>query len=238
MTSRSPAEWARDNGDLVVVDHHGSNDRFGTVNLIDDAAAATAVIVRRLAERLGWPLTHDVAVCLYTGLVTDTGRFQYPCTTPEVFALAEELAEFDLPLTTMTRQLFEEHRFTYLQLAATAISRAILRPDISFVATWITIEDLERFDVHIDETEGLIDLIRRTSEADVSCVLKETEQGIRVSLRSISHDDRAEMPSVDVAAIATALGGGGHRYAAGFTAQGTVEEVLQSIEAAVEAARR
>src|SRR5688572_18579708 len=114
---------ARSAHELIVVDHHASNDRYGTINVIDPSAAATAVMVRRLAEALGWPLTRDAALCLYTGLVTDTGRFQYSNTTPEVFDLARELVGFDLPIAEMSRQLFEEHRFAYLKLAAACLSR-------------------------------------------------------------------------------------------------------------------
>src|SRR5438874_312115 len=79
---------------------------------------ASAVLVYRLARRLGWPLTREAAICLYTGIVTDTGRFQYSNTTPEVFAMANDLARYDLPIAAMTRQLFEEHRFAYLKLVA------------------------------------------------------------------------------------------------------------------------
>src|SRR3954466_14623854 len=109
----APAVNARE---LIVLDHHLSNDRYGTINVIDVDAAATAVVVRRLATRLGWDLTRDAAMCLYTGLVTDTGRFQYQSTTPEVFSLAEELSRFDLPIPALSRQLFEEHRLAYLKL--------------------------------------------------------------------------------------------------------------------------
>jgi phosphoesterase RecJ-like protein len=219
------AEAARREGGLIVLDHHVTNDLFGSVNVVDPTAAATAVVVHRLAQRLGWGLTRDAAICLYTGLVTDTGRFQYDNTTPEVFALAHELSEFDLPIAGMTRRLFEEHRFAYLQLAAACLSRAELDCDLRFVATWLTTEDLERFDVSIEETEGLIDLIRRAGEAEVSCVLKETPAGIRVSLRAVA--------SVDVGAIACGFGGGGHRFAAGFTRAGTVDEVLREVREAV-----
>ncbi len=216
---------ARAAAELVVIDHHVTNDRYGTVNLIDPEAAASAVVVRRLAAELGWPLDRDSAICLYTGLVTDTGRFQYANTTPEVFALATELASFDLPIEAMTRQLFEEHTFAYLQLVGLCLSRSLLDRRRRFVATWITGEDLDRFGVALDETEGMIDLVRRASEADVSCVLKEVADGVRVSLRAVS--------SVDVSAIAARFGGGGHRYAAGFTTAGTVPEVLDAISAAL-----
>lgn len=212
---------ARSAAELIVVDHHASNARYGTINLIDSDAAATAVMVRRLAGALGWPLTRDAALCLYTGLVTDTGRFQYSNTTPEVFDLARELIEFDLPIAEMSRSLFEEHRFAYLQLAAACISRAQLDSDAQFIATWVTAGDLASYGVTIEETEGLIDLVRRAAEAEVSCVLKEAPEGIRVSLRSIRR--------VDVGAVAQSFGGGGHRFASGFTAEGSIESVLAAI---------
>lgn len=213
-----PAKAARD---LVVIDHHVSNDGYGTINVIDPDAAASAVVVRRLLALLGWPLNRDAAECLYTGLVCDTGRFQYDNTTPGVFRLAEELSSFGLPIANMTRQLFEQHRLAYMKLAAAAIERAEYDADRRFVATWVTAEDFARHGVEIEETEGLIDLIRRTSEADISCVLKETPAGTRVSLRAVS--------DFDVSEVAVGFGGGGHRGAAGFTSDRPVGEVLEAI---------
>jgi phosphoesterase RecJ-like protein len=219
------AAAAQGRGSLVVLDHHATNDRYGTVNVVDEDAAATAVVVRALARGLGWPLNRDAALCLYTGLVTDTGRFQYSNTTPDVFALAEELSSFDLPISALSRQLFEHHRFAYLKMVGACLSRAELDTELGFVATWITNFDLDGFDVDIDETEGLIDLVRRTAEADVSCVCKETPDGVRVSLRSVGE--------TDVAAIATHFGGGGHKYAAGFTAPYPVTDVIDGIKRAL-----
>jgi bifunctional oligoribonuclease and PAP phosphatase NrnA len=183
--------------------------------------------VYRLAKRLGWSLTRDVAICLYTGIVTDTGRFQYSNTSPEVLEMATELSRFDLPIAEMSRQLFEEHRFAYLQLVATVLQRAELDAAHRFVATWITLDDLVRFGVEMDEAEGMIDLVRRTAEADVSCVLKESEDGTKVSLRSVT--------DFDVAAVAMRFGGGGHRAAAGFTDPRPIPEVLADIRAQIPA---
>jgi phosphoesterase RecJ-like protein len=221
------AERCRAQGHLVVLDHHVSNDRYGSINAVDPSAAATAVVVRQLAQVLGWKLTRPAAICLYTGLVTDTGRFQHSNTTPEVFSLAHELSTFDLPICDMSRQLFEEHRFAYLKLVGTCLGRAELDADLGLVTTWVTEEDFQRHGVTIEETEGLIDLIRRAAEAEVSCVLKESPDGIRVSLRALSR--------VDVGAIATRFGGGGHRFAAGFTAPGTIPEVLAALRGALAA---
>src|SRR5438034_3076783 len=221
----APARAARA---LIVVDHHVTNDRYGSINLVDPAAAASAVVVRRLARRLGWALNRDAAICLYTGLVTDPGRFQYSNTTPEVFELAAELSTFDLPIASMSRQLFELHRFAYLQLVGVALDRAELDRELRLVVTWVTQADLDRFGVGLDETEGLIDLVRRTDEADVACVLKEMSDGTRVSLRSTT--------DVDVSAIASAFGGGGHRAAAGFTSDRPASELMTEIKAALAAA--
>ncbi|MEW6154904.1 MAG: DHH family phosphoesterase [Actinomycetota bacterium] len=210
-------------GELIVIDHHVSNDGYGTINVIDPDAAASAVVVRRLAGVLGWPLTRDAALCLYTGLVCDTGRFQYDNTTPAVFALAQELAGYDLPIGDVNRQLFEKHRLAYLRLAAVALARAEYDPDRRFVATWVTLDDLDGFGVDVEETEGLIDLVRRTAEADVSCVIKETPECTRVSLRAVG--------DFDVSQVAVAMGGGGHRAAAGFSSDRPVREVLEAVRA-------
>jgi bifunctional oligoribonuclease and PAP phosphatase NrnA len=214
-------EPARNARQLIVVDHHATNDGYGTINLIDPDAAASAVVVRRLLDRLGWDLTREAAQCLYTGLVCDTGRFQYDGTTPEVFSLAGELSTFDLPIPAMNRQLFEEHRLAYLRLAGVALQRAVYDGDRRFVATWVTAEDLAEHGVGLEETEGLIDLIRRATEADVSCVLKDTPDGTKVSLRAVKE--------FDVGQVATAFGGGGHKAAAGFVDRRPIPELLEAL---------
>jgi phosphoesterase RecJ-like protein len=213
-------------GELIVVDHHVSNERYGTINVIDPHAAASGVVVRDLIRALDLPMTRDVAFCLYVALVCDTGRFQYETTTPEVFALAGELLEFDLPVSSLSRTLFEEHSFAYLALLGESLARMTLVREQSFVWTAVTQEQLRRHDVTMDEVEGLIDIVRRTAEADVACVLKEDTDGqVRVSLRSVG--------ATDVQRIAAAHGGGGHRFAAGFTSDVGVEDTVARIRASL-----
>ncbi|MCU1459267.1 MAG: exopolyphosphatase-like enzyme [Actinomycetia bacterium] len=207
---------------LIVVDHHVSNDRYGTINVIDPAAAASGVMVRRLIDALGLELTRDAAVCLYAALVCDTGRFQYDTTTPAVFELASELVEFDVPVSRLSRSLFEEHRFEYLQLVADVLQRAELCREQRFVWTAVTQADVVRHGVTIDEAEGLIDILRRTAEAEVTCVLKEEADGVvRVSLRSLG--------DVDVSVLAQDFGGGGHQFAAGFNSSQSIPEIVARI---------
>ena len=208
--------------ELIVIDHHVSNERYGSINVIDPDAAASGVLVRRLISRLELPLTRDAAICLYAALVCDTGRFQYKSTTPAVFELARELACFDLPIAELSRTLFEEHRFAYLQLLADALQTAVLVPNKRFVWTKVSQADLARHGVTFEEVEGLIDVVRRTREAEVACVLKQGPDSTwRVSLRS--------QGSVDVRDIAERQGGGGHRFAAGFTSDESAEAIVARI---------
>jgi phosphoesterase RecJ-like protein len=216
--------------ELVVIDHHISNDRYGSINVIDPDAAASGTLVRRLVDELGLPLNRDAAVCLYTALVCDTGRFQYDSTTPEVFDMARELVEYDVPVSDVSRTLFEEHRFAYMQLMGSVLGSAHLVPDRRFVWTAVTQNDLKKFQVTIEEVEGLIDILRRTREAEVSCVIKEEADGtVRVSLRSLG--------DVDVRRIAEAEGGGGHLFAAGFTSGDEIDEVVARIQRKLPVAR-
>jgi phosphoesterase RecJ-like protein len=207
--------------ELVVVDHHVSNTRYGSIHLVDPKAAASAVVVVRLIDALGLPLNRDAAVCLYAGLVCDTGRFQYESTTTEAFDLARRLLEFDVPVARLNRVLFEEHRLAYLRLVGTVLSRAEYVADHKFIWAAVTEAELAEYDVTIEETEGLIDFLRQAKEAEVSCVLKEADGHVRVSLRSMGH--------VDVSAVAALLGGGGHRFAAGFTTTEPIGRVVETI---------
>jgi phosphoesterase RecJ-like protein len=218
----SLSEPARSAQALVVIDHHVSNTRFGSLHLVDAGAAASAVVTARLIGALGLPLNHDAAVCLYAGLVCDTGRFQYESTGIEAFELARSLLDFDVPVARLNRTLFDEHRLPYLRLVGEVLGRAELVEAKEFIWAAVTQEDLARHGVTFEETEGLIDFLRQAREAEVSCVLKEEADGsFRVSLRSLG--------KVDVSEVAARRRGGGHRFAAGFSAGGPPEAVVDSI---------
>ena len=140
-----------------------------------------------------------------------------------MFHLAADLISFGVPVARLSRSLFEEHRFAYLKLLGVALERAVLVPEHSFVYTSVTQDDLTRFGVTFEEVEGLIDVVRRTSEAEVAAVLKEGTDGLtRVSLRSLGR--------VDVCQIAQSQGGGGHRFAAGFSTDEPIPDVVRRIQ--------
>lgn len=204
-------------GELIVLDHHASNTGFGTVNLVDPGAAATAVLAAELIGRLGIPLTQDVALGLYAGLVTDTGSFKYSATTPAVHQLAARLLGTGIDPGIVSRELWDTAPFGYLGLLSAALGRAVLEPHAAaghgLVWTTVTRADRGVAGLPLDATESVIDEVRRTAEAEVAAVLKEADDGTwQVSVRSKS--------VIDVAKACRALGGGGHARAAGFSYAG------------------
>ena len=210
-------------GTVIVVDHHVSNAGFGDVAVVDATAAATAQLVYRLlSEELGWKLDVSAATALYTGLVTDTGRFQYSATTPAVHDVAGALLAAGADPDEVARHIYGEAPFGYLRVAGAALARAQLDVDRRLVWTVVYQSDLAEAGIGYEDTDGLIDLVRLAVEAEVACVLKETESGVlKASLRSRG--------DVDVNRIAGAFGGGGHHNAAGFTAGGGVDDVIAGV---------
>jgi phosphoesterase RecJ-like protein len=210
---------------LLVIDHHASNGGdFGDVTVIDPTAAATAQLVYHLLAVLEWEITAEIATALYTGLVTDTGRFQYSATSPEVHEITARLLAAGVAPDEVGRHLFEESPFGYLGVAGAVLSRARLDPERSLVWSVLHPEDLEQSGIAYENADGLIDLIRVAEEAEVACLVRQLDgKTVKCSLRSRG--------SVDVGAVATALGGGGHHNAAGFTRKGTPEEVVELVRA-------
>ncbi|WP_376771122.1 DHH family phosphoesterase [Rhizomonospora bruguierae] len=217
-----------DRSPSIVLDHHASNTRFGGVHLVDPTAAATSVVAEHLLARLGVPLDRDIAECLYVALATDTGSFKFDMTTPAVHELAARLLATGLAPAEIARRVFDTRPFGAVRLYGEALGRAQLDPTaaggLGLVWTYATQADLARHGQRPYVLEGLIDAIRPAAEADVSCVIKQTGPAEwAVSLRSKG--------GVDVSRVAVALGGGGHRLAAGFTGRGTADEVAAAVRA-------
>ncbi|MGQ0847680.1 MAG: DHH family phosphoesterase [Actinomycetota bacterium] len=208
---------------LIVVDHHGAgSDGFGHLNLIDANAAATAEIAHLLIGAAGWTVDVRVATCLLTGLVTDTGRFQYSNTRPETLRLAADLVDAGARPDVIGRHIYDETPFGYLEVAGAVLKRAILDEPRKLVWTVLYRGDLERAGLGLADTDPLIDLVRLPIEAEAALLLKEQDDGLfKGSLRS-----RGEF---DVGGIAQALGGGGHHNAAGFTFRGSAEQAVNAV---------
>lgn len=207
---------------VLVIDHHVTPGTIGDVRVVDPHAAATTQLVFELLQRLGWEITQPIAEALYVGLVTDTGRFQYSSTSPEVHRMAADLLAAGVEPAPIGRQLYEEAPFGYFTVVSRVLGRARLEEGAGLVWTTLLREDLQAAGIPWEAAEGLIDLVRLATEAGVACLLKETKPGVlKGSLRSRG--------DVDVAAIASAFGGGGHRNAAGFTSELGVDDTIARI---------
>jgi bifunctional oligoribonuclease and PAP phosphatase NrnA len=228
----SLAAAARSAGELIVVDHHASNVGFGSVNLVDPGAAASAVIASELIDRLGVPLTRDIALGLYAGLVTDTGSFRFAATTPQVHELAARLIATGVDPGAVSRELYDRAPFGYLGMLAAALRRARLDRDAAHGRglAWTTVTKADRgpANLPLDAAESVIDVIRRTDEAEVAVVLKEDDAGVwQASVRS--------KELVDVGTACTELGGGGHARAAGFSFTGPAVEAITALKHVLDA---
>jgi phosphoesterase RecJ-like protein len=219
----------------LVLDHHVSNAGFGSVRLIEPGAAATGVVAARLLDELGVAYDCDIATCLYVALATDTGSFRFDTTTQEVLALAGRLVAAGARPAEVSRQVFDTRSFGALRLLAAVLGRAELDPGAAggrgLVAAYATASDLVEYDQPLHVLESFVDVVRTTAEADVACLLKPIRPGEwGVSLRSKG--------ATDVSVVALALGGGGHRLAAGFTGNGSAAEILAAVRTALETAPR
>lgn len=215
---------------LIVVDHHVTHEAFGHVSVVDPSAAATGELVHDLLAELGWEVTAEIAQCLLTALVTDTGRFQYASTSPRTLRLAADLVAAGAVPTEVGRHVYEEAPFGYLKVAGAALSRAHLDRELGVVSTTVTESDLTAAGIDWGDIDNLIDTLRLAVEADVAALAKVHADGrVKMSLRSRG--------DTDVGALAADMGGGGHRLAAGFTSTDPPEKVLAEIYRRIEGYR-
>lgn len=215
-------------GTTVVLDHHVSYTGFGQIQLVDPQAAATSVLAAELLTRLGVRLDVQIAECLYVALATDTGSFKFATSTPQVHQLAAQLLSTGIRPGEISRRVFDTRPFGAVRLFGDVLRRLRLEPDaaggLGLTWTWASLDDLLRYDQRPYVLEPLIDSIRCIAEADIACLAKQSAPGEwAVSLRSRGVSD--------VSAVAVALGGGGHRLAAGFTGYGEVTEVMRQVRA-------
>src|SRR5919198_3437464 len=211
----------------IDIDHHHDNTRFGRLNLIVSDASSTGEVLRDLFRELGVELTSDLAEALYIALVTDTGRFQYTNTTPKALRLAAELVEAGGDVHRVFQGIYESVEFAKLKLLARALERAQGYEGGRLVVSYPLRSDFTELNIAEAFSQGIIDYPRAVDGADMAALIREPPRregpARRVSLR-------ASTDELDVSAIARKSGGGGHRQAAGFSSDESVEEITKFIE--------
>jgi phosphoesterase RecJ-like protein len=211
---------------VVDIDHHHDNTRFGKVNLIVGHASSTGEILADVFRELGVRLTPAIAEALYIAVVTDTGRFQYANTTAKSLRLAAELVEAGADVHRVFQGVYENVAFAKLKLVARALENAEVFEGGRVVVSHLEREDFEHAGAEEPYSEGIIDYLRAVEGSELAALIREppTANGPthRISLRTTEAD-------LDVSAIARKSGGGGHRQAAGFSSEASIEEITEFI---------
>jgi phosphoesterase RecJ-like protein len=205
---------------LISIDHHISGRPFADVNWIDPHAVATGEMVFRLAREAGTPFSPEIATCLYTALMTDTGSFMFQGTNEHTFALARELVLAGADPSHCARSIYFAHSVAKMRLLGEALRNLNTEGRIGW--TWVTQEQMERCAAKEEDCEGLVNYVLSIGEIEVAALFRELPDGrFRVSLRSKG--------KLDVARVAEGFGGGGHECASGCSVNGPLAQALREI---------
>ena len=211
---------------VLVIDHHASNLVFGTANFVDPSADSTTMLVADLLDAGDLPIDAGVAHCLYAGLTTDTGSFRWA--SARAHRLAARLVELGVDNAAVSRTLMDTHPFAWLPMLSRVLGSARLLDDAvgGRGLVYAVVDHGEWAQARSEEVESIVDIVRTTQQAEVAAVFKE----IKPQLWSVSMRSK----SVDLAAVATTFGGGGHRLAAGYTTSGSADEIVAALQTALD----
>lgn len=218
-------ELADGDSEVLVIDHHASNQLFGTANFVDPSADSTTMLVAELLDAWGKPIDLGVAHCLYAGLTTDTGSFRWA--SARAHRLAARLVELGVDNASISRALLDTHPFAWLPMLSRVLASAQLVADAADGRglVYAVVGHQEWQNARPEEVESIVDIVRTTQQAEVAAVFKEIEPGHwSVSMRSKSYD---------LASLASTFGGGGHLLAAGYSANGSAHDVVQALREAL-----
>lgn len=210
----------------ICIDHHISNPGFCKINWIDAKAGSTSEMVVRLLQSMEEPIAPETALCLYTGMLADSGRFLYDSTSPLQHRLAADLMETGMDWSLVHRKLYQSVPYGDFMLERRVLERASFSSTRAIAASYVRLVDTEETGGVMDSSENALHVLRDIEGVEVAFLLKEKEAGVyKVSLRS---KDR-----INVSEIAEQFGGGGHLRAAGCTCRGDVDSVFSQLIAAI-----
>ncbi|MBX3119951.1 MAG: bifunctional oligoribonuclease/PAP phosphatase NrnA [Fimbriimonadaceae bacterium] len=207
---------------LIVVDHHVPHEAPGDFRIIDVEAAATALILTRLFKELDADVTPEMATCLLTGIVTDTGSFRFRNTSPEALHLSGFLLECGADINLVSEEIFHRKRFSAARLQGYMLEKMVLECDEQLAWAPLTLRDFESAGSSDEDTEGFVNELLSIRTVQIAALFREHKPNrVRVSLRS-----RAEY---DVAEVGREFGGGGHKNAAGCSFESSIDEVIDAV---------
>lgn len=215
-------EWFDPQAVILNIDHHPTNDCFGSIQLIRASAAATVELLTELADRLGAEWNKELAECVYTGLLTDTGGFRYANTSPYVMSIASRMLEYGAPGHQLAEHLLERIAFSHILLLKRSLATLTFEANNRICWIAVTARDIVETGANHEDLEGLVNYPRNIEGVAVGMLFKEVDSHtVKVSFRSNG--------DVDVALVAKRIGGGGHVRAAGCTVQKPLAEAISYI---------
>ncbi len=218
-------EIALKSDQVIVIDHH-IEPSFGDIQVIDSTAASTTQVLYREIISADIEIDKNIANCLMTGLITDTGRFQYSNTDYEVFQIASKLMLSGAELTSISDNIYGSIPMNAIKLQSEVLNRIKLFDDEELVVSYVLHEDYKKFNIESSEIDFLIDSIRLVKESNVALLLKEQDdKSFKGSLRSRT--------KLDVQKIASLFGGGGHKAASGFSTTLSMDEITTKVKNAI-----
>jgi len=200
----------------INIDHHQTNTSFAKYNYTDAAASAVAEIVWDLAGMINVEVDLNIATCLYTSIMTDTGGFRYSNTTAKTHDIAASMIDIGVKVDKISSNIFESNTVPRLKLVGLVLNTLEMYFDNRLAMILITKEMLETASAADQDAEGLVNYAKGIMGTEVGILIKEAKDGVRVNFRSKEY--------VDVAEIASTLGGGGHKRAAGCTLEMGMDE--------------
>ena len=208
---------------IINIDHHPTNENYGAINLVLPTASSTAEILFYFFKHNDISINQAMSTALLTGIITDTDNFTNAATTPSAMLIASELLRTGGNLNLINQHTVKNKSLAVLKLWGAALSRLTKHEGKDITHTYLTQKDFADFGVSEIESEGIANFLNNLEGSKISLILKETVDGkIKGSFRTTRDD-------TDVSAMAKKLGGGGHKKAAGFTVEGTIEEALKKI---------
>ncbi|MDO3410654.1 bifunctional oligoribonuclease/PAP phosphatase NrnA [Saccharibacillus sp. CPCC 101409] len=216
------SQWMEDGANMLNIDHHPTNDRYGTQTLIKADAAATAEILYDLVSlfELGWD--RNIAEMLYTGILTDTGGFRYSNTSPKVMQIASHLLELGVNGPELAESLLEQLTKPQFDVLTLALGTLQMSGDGKVAWVHVTPEHMAQTGAANEDLEGIVNYPRNIQGVEVGVLFKVINgSAVKASMRSAG--------KVDVAAVAAEFGGGGHVRAAGCRLEGPLEDAARAV---------
>ncbi|NLC87410.1 MAG: bifunctional oligoribonuclease/PAP phosphatase NrnA [Clostridiaceae bacterium] len=205
----------------ITIDHHSTNTMFGDINFVNPDAPACAQILLSVIEYFGLKIDKEIGTCILTGMITDTGGFQYQSTIPETFEFASELLKRGVNVSDVYKRVMNTKTRSNFELRKRAMNRMEFLEDGKIAITYITKQDEEDVNAESGDYEGIVEEGRAIEGVEVSIFIRETAKGLKASLRSNSY--------VNVSDVCLMYGGGGHFHAAGCTIAQSLEQVKEKI---------